>query len=518
MSGKNPIRLPTKSGSRTTFSPEGGNAYVHVWFDEGVAQTDYGQRVPDSGEWQVIISTSSDPLNQEPRGRDLGRQTFRFADPKNRDLVYGQARDYVRSALFRHRNPARPEFIDTLTGTRVSGLVHGASRTGQKVVRTRPAPGEPFQTLPADSDTLDPRRDTYGVDAEFTQFYRDEAARQAKKDAKARKAPPFPRDAELELGRLGIKTTFKTPDDALVEFESLNDSFFENDLLDDLDASDVTHDFMDRLEVGRGRRGAKRKHVVLSQTKRGQDILDARGGRQVREMLKYLFGSAGRRRRWKDVPWYMVDEYISQVGEVIEGEASRQHISTGALAAAVRPLGSGDVEPGEFFARASDEIGLAKAQKAADVKNSQFLWSLVSTLEEILKPPKGPAGKEARATLKCIPTAHRKLLRHRIRVLTEWAKWPTLVPEWACVPDERYQGAEVCSYPALSEDVLRVREACDEPYDVTWPEGAGDVVAEALAPEELPAAEPEDLDLPWERPAANPRQSNIAALRRRLLR
>lgn len=98
------MNLPTKDGSRTTFSPEGGGAHVHVWFTAGVAQTDFGQHVPDSGEWQVIVSTSPDPLNLEPRGRVLDRREFRFADPKYRGLVHGSAQDHVRRMLFRHRN------------------------------------------------------------------------------------------------------------------------------------------------------------------------------------------------------------------------------------------------------------------------------------------------------------------------------------------------------------------------------------------------------------------------------
>lgn len=97
------IELPTKDGERVTFSPEGGSAHIHVWFSAGVAQTDYGVHVPDSGEWQVVVSTSPDPLNLEPRGRELGRKEFRFADPKFRGLVHGSAVDHVRRALFQYR-------------------------------------------------------------------------------------------------------------------------------------------------------------------------------------------------------------------------------------------------------------------------------------------------------------------------------------------------------------------------------------------------------------------------------
>ena len=96
------IRLPTKDGTRTTFSVD--DVHVHVWFDAGVAKTDYGQHVPDSGEWQVIASTSPDPLNQRPRGRELARETFRFADPRQRNAVYASAQQYVKRLLFKFRS------------------------------------------------------------------------------------------------------------------------------------------------------------------------------------------------------------------------------------------------------------------------------------------------------------------------------------------------------------------------------------------------------------------------------
>jgi len=93
-----------KPGGSTSFSAEG--VYVHVWFDSGVARTDYGHREPDSGEWQVIVSTSPDKLNMKPRGRELARQVFRYADPKQRNLVMSSAEDYIRRSLFKYRKSA----------------------------------------------------------------------------------------------------------------------------------------------------------------------------------------------------------------------------------------------------------------------------------------------------------------------------------------------------------------------------------------------------------------------------
>ncbi|CAB4203426.1 hypothetical protein UFOVP1382_43 [uncultured Caudovirales phage] len=90
-----------KNEDSTTF--HSGSVYVHVWFDSGVAKTDAGKPVPNSGEFQVIASTSEDPLNLKPRGQVLARKEFRYADPKNRDLVVGAAQDFVRDCLFKYR-------------------------------------------------------------------------------------------------------------------------------------------------------------------------------------------------------------------------------------------------------------------------------------------------------------------------------------------------------------------------------------------------------------------------------
>lgn len=108
----NPIRLPGKNEGQASFHAQDSDTYVHVWFDEGVASDDYGRHVPDSGEWQVIVTTSPDRLNQDPRGRELARRTFRFADPRYRDQVYSSAQTYVRSALFKYRNNPEPNPTD----------------------------------------------------------------------------------------------------------------------------------------------------------------------------------------------------------------------------------------------------------------------------------------------------------------------------------------------------------------------------------------------------------------------
>ena len=89
-----------RDGSRTTI--QGGKAYAHVWFDQDqYARDDFGRRNDDAVEWQVTITTSEDPLNREPRGRELARKTFRSVEKKTRSQVQSYAEDWIRSSLSR---------------------------------------------------------------------------------------------------------------------------------------------------------------------------------------------------------------------------------------------------------------------------------------------------------------------------------------------------------------------------------------------------------------------------------
>jgi len=86
-----------RDGKRMTFSV--GNVHAHVWFDEDVARTDFGDRNPDSGEWQVIFTTSPDPLNLKPRGKEITRETFRYVEPKMRSRVLSSAEKFIHRGL-----------------------------------------------------------------------------------------------------------------------------------------------------------------------------------------------------------------------------------------------------------------------------------------------------------------------------------------------------------------------------------------------------------------------------------
>jgi hypothetical protein len=103
-SGQN---LPTRDGSVKSYGlAKNPGVWAHVWFDKDVAQTDFGNRAPHSGEWQVIITTSEDPLNRRPRGRELAREVFRYVEKKTESQVYAAAKTYVQRQLSQRRRLA----------------------------------------------------------------------------------------------------------------------------------------------------------------------------------------------------------------------------------------------------------------------------------------------------------------------------------------------------------------------------------------------------------------------------
>ena len=92
-----------RNDSSVSFSNAANTVFVHVWFDTGVARYDRGGVAPDSGEWEVIVSTSSDRLNLNPRGQELGRKTFRYVEAASRPLVLNAAEEYIVTMLSRYR-------------------------------------------------------------------------------------------------------------------------------------------------------------------------------------------------------------------------------------------------------------------------------------------------------------------------------------------------------------------------------------------------------------------------------
>lgn len=463
-------------------------------------------------------------------------------------------------------NPAREEYVDLLTGERATPMAVGAAPSGRLFIRMRPAPGKPLQAVYVHREDIDERRASYPLDRSTRAHYKREAAQEAKAQRKVTKRKGFDEEQELLLHRLGIPTTFKTARGAVQEFIDHND-FFEHESMGDPDVKDITVDFMDGIEVARGRRGrsewedTKRKHVRLSETARGRDILlgggpgmEMYGGDRralagtgiVREMLVYLFGKAGRKRRYEDVPWDMVDSYLSAVWNVAAQYGGAAQAGQGAPIQWY-PLASGHFgESGaEMIHYVSETYGVEVAQKMVDFQTSRELYSMARALEYILRPPKGPNGKEGRKALKCIPADHRKLIRHRAQVLRHWARYPNQVPEWACVPKNYTVDTYTCTFPGLKKDVRMIEDACEAPYDPNWPNElrrkyvndpdmleklhASGVMPLTYDPAAEPTfavgGEPESLDLPWERvanrrPARRParRSANVTTLRRRLVR
>ena len=122
------LRLPTKDDSQATFTlPKTPGVYAHVWFDKGVAYSDFGSRVPDSGEWQVIISTSEDPLNLRPRGRELGREIFRFPEKKAEAAVHRMAVEYIGRQLTQQARRLKRAAVDH-TPSKASKAIERALR------------------------------------------------------------------------------------------------------------------------------------------------------------------------------------------------------------------------------------------------------------------------------------------------------------------------------------------------------------------------------------------------------
>lgn len=92
--------LKLRDGKRTSFETLNG-VHAHVWFDADVATDDFGRRAKESGEWQVIISTSPDPLNLSPRGKELARDTFRYVEGRSRNWAADEAAKFINRNLAR---------------------------------------------------------------------------------------------------------------------------------------------------------------------------------------------------------------------------------------------------------------------------------------------------------------------------------------------------------------------------------------------------------------------------------
>lgn len=418
-------------------------------------------------------------------------------------------------------NPAaRAEYIDALTGQRVPASTPGAVATGRKVMRIRPRADEPFELVAVEPDDLDPALDRFGVEPEATPRYRRIAQQQAQRGR------PFERDTDLHGA--GISTTFASGKAAAKIFMEGNPEFFDAPSFDDVDAHDTTLDFMDRLEVRSGKR-----YVKLAKTHRGQQILSGgptgSGTAIARDMLAYLFGQAGRSRRWRDVPWGHVYDYVAMLRHAMELEARRRQIAMPSSAPLWVPLASGQYAPDEMLVLATEQLGASAAERLADWLNSQELYELADRLTAVLSPPKGPGGRAGRRARRCLGKEARKAVAARRRQIEHWAAYPREIPQWTCVSTQATEAssAGLCLFPGLAEEVSRVERACDRPYDPSWPdevrnrrcaEGDEEQFGSGIAPLGCDGVAPSDaLELPWEsNPGMKPiKQQTIAAVARR---
>jgi len=373
----------------------------------------------------------------------------------------------------RHPNRhGQREALDPISGAIATPDFAGMAETGRKFVRLK-SPGGGLVEVEFEKDTADPSRDRFGIAPEFDEFYADEAkkiAKSRKKRGTARK----PSDEPPTLRQLGIRETFDDVPSAVDYFEGLNEGFFSFGVLDFTDAGEVTSEFMDRLESREG--GGKEKR--LSETRTGMEILgidpfsgrqqDKSDSRMVNRMLRYLFGLS-KRRRWDEIPWYMVTDYLDQLIAHAESEmeAKGSYDDFKGIELAYRlPVESGLLDDDNFVFELIKRSGPEKAKLYLDWRNSSDLFNVVNQIQSIIRPSKGD--RRAKEIHDCLPHEVLSTLRKRVSVLRDWAKYPEEIPGWACVATVGEGGARWCSFPGISADVARLNDACVTPYAPDW--------------------------------------------------
>jgi hypothetical protein len=273
-----------------------------------------------------------------------------------------------------------------------------------------------------------------------------------------RKDAILPRD-------VGVRETFNSPAEVVGLLEDLNPTWFSN--REGADTGDATRDFMDSLDVVAKKldkkagmyRDARAKK--LAKTARGREILALDGAAQVRAMLGYLVGLAGRRRRFVDVPWQKIRDY----GEVVPTSTG---LSVGGLESDDR---GGLVIPVEAWDRPLDEIAVvlresgqvSGAEKIDTWQSAQPLWRAAARLRYALESQGGQPSNVAM----CLGPERVAKVGELIEALEGWAKDPERVPENYCdpaAPDYR------CHYGPILDHVSGVLAACEVPVgSVEWP-------------------------------------------------
>jgi hypothetical protein len=331
---------------------------------------------------------------------------------------------------------ARQEFVDAVTGLPVREVKPGAVPSGRWVTRVRPSKGQPIVSVEIDREELGPPT-SQRVDLtrpELLARAKAEADRQAKAGAADVRAAKRTGKQKVR----GVGETFRTAGKAAREFIDANHEFF--DRVESLDLGDTIHDWMDGIEVRRGKVWRK-----LNKTTKGTAILEkfraGRGG-AFDALLTWLFSQA-RSKRWTDVDWSTLDRMEEEIRKSPDG--------AGLPALAYRPAASIDAA-----AMAVEHMTEKQAEEAARVFNQQNLEDLSRELATAYK-----------AARKCLDPEERKVIRERARLVADLAKHPTKV--WGltlCVPEGQ---TRICGLPVLEAELVRVRRACDKGYDPDWP-------------------------------------------------
>jgi hypothetical protein len=311
----------------------------------------------------------------------------------------------------------RRQIVDPLTGARLPASSPFAVDTGAVVVG---------RGVVVPRNELEPSDDRLGIQPGAQARLKQEID-DAKRRPKVKHARALP-------------ATFTTPAAALAEFEDQNPHIFGADGFDDVDIADAARDYMDRIEVRRGK-----GHIKLNKSPIGVKILAARSGSAVvRGLLRYLFSRAAGK-RWRAVPWSDVEGFAGVVADALG-------VTKPSL-----PIVAGQDPPDVALARARAELGPREAATFARSLRADELRTLADRLERALEHAD-----------ECLSGQQVAGVRQRLRAIRRWVRQPDEVPDWACVGSEETEGTS-CALPGLLEDVKRIEAACRVDYDPQWP-------------------------------------------------
>ena len=181
-------------------------------------------------------------------------------------------------------------------------------------------------------------------------------------------------------------------------------------------------------------------------------------------VLAWLFGKT-RSRRWNDVDW----DAIRSLGEALQPAADAYRTqfpeeAHGAGGITWYPITSGQRSPAELLG--TDALSPDQAEQLAELHNVEQLLEHLADLES--------AYLEARS---CLSREAKVAIRRRILQLRKLADAPQTIPGVSlCAAGLTREGdtsgtPNVCGWPAVREEIRRVKQACQQSYDPDWPKG-----------------------------------------------